>query len=451
MKNTKVIWSPNEINAVFGSSVKSGIKGVSIDTRTLKEGDLFFALSGDPGPRFFSSSESSRDGHDFIERALESGAAAVVSSKRLEGIENQILVPDTLEALWDLARASRARMVKPVIAVTGSNGKTTFRAWFESLVKATVEVHGSTKSLNNHWGVPLSLARMSRASEVGIFEIGTNHPGEIEVLSKLVCPDVAVLLNVAEAHIGNFKDIFALEREKLSIANGLSDGVFVLPFALASKTKATNLITFGEGGDVCVKKFSRASLRASFSIFGKVFEAELSPMAGPRVESILALLCVASSVGFELEAILENLKFLDVPIGRGNIKEIRGIKIIDDSYNANQASMSLAISSLIGMDGKKVALLGEMLELGDHSERAHQTIADRVGDNVDIVYTFGGGFRKTKFFCERVHLDSVKAFDFHQFGEYLEEGSTVLVKGSNKVFWGNNFVQRLSEAITIKI
>ena len=92
-----------------------------------------------------------------------------------------------------------------------------------------------------------------------------------------------------------------------------------------------------------------------------------------------------------------------------------------------------------------------MLELGDHSERAHQTIADRVGDNVDIVYTFGGGFRKTKFFCERVHLDSVKAFDFHQFGEYLEEGSTVLVKGSNKVFWGNNFVQRLSEAITIKI
>ena len=194
MKNTKVIWSPNEINAVFGSSVKSGIKGVSIDTRTLKEGDLFFALSGDPGPRFFSSSESSRDGHDFIERALESGAAAVVSkSKRLEGIENQILVPDTLEALWDLARASRARMVKPVIAVTGSNGKTTFRAWFESLVKATVEVHGSTKSLNNHWGCLYPLARMSRARGSGIFEIGTNHPGEIEVLSKLVCPDVAVL------------------------------------------------------------------------------------------------------------------------------------------------------------------------------------------------------------------------------------------------------------------
>ena len=292
MKNTKVIWSPNEINAVFGSSVKSGIKGVSIDTRTLKEGDLFFALSGDPGPRFFSSSESSRDGHDFIERALESGAAAVVSSKRLEGIENQILVPDTLEALWDLARASRARMVKPVIAVTGSNGKTTFRAWFESLVKATVEVHGSTKSLNNHWGVPLSLARMSRASEVGIFEIGTNHPGEIEVLSKLVCPDVAVLLNVAEAHIGNFKDIFALSvRSCLLLMDFLTECLFCLLFGEQNQSNKLDNVWRGRR---CVLRSSPVLLRASFSIFGKVFEAELSPMAGPRVDRFW--LCSASRV-----------------------------------------------------------------------------------------------------------------------------------------------------------
>ena len=446
-----MIWSADEINAVFGSSVKSGITGVSIDTRTLKEGDLFFALSGNPGPKFFSSSESSRDGHQFIKRALEFGAAAVVSSQRLDEVENQILVPDTLEALWDLARASRARMSKPVIAVTGSNGKTTFRAWFENLLRPAAEVHGSTKSLNNHWGVPLSLARMPRAAEVGIFEIGTNQPGEIETLVKLVCPDIAVLLNVAEAHIGNFEDILALEREKLSIANGLSDGVFVLPVVLARKTKATNLITFGAGGDVYLKKACRDSLLASFSIFGEVFEAELSPMTVARVDLILALLGVAKSAGFELEPILENLKSLDVPIGRGNVNKITGIKIVDDSYNANQSSMDLAVSSLIGMDGKKIALLGEMLELGDHSERAHQTIADRVGDNVDIVYTFGDGFSNTKFFCDRVHLDSAEAFDLDKFAGYLEAGSTVLVKGSNKVFWGNHFVHRLKEAITLKI
>ena len=142
-------------------------------------------MSGNPGPKFFSSSESSRDGHQFIKRAIEFGAAAVVSSQRLDEVENQILVPDTLEALWDLARASRARMSKPVIAVTGSNGKTTFRAWFENLLRPAAEVHGSTKSLNNHWGVPLSLARMPRAAEVGIFEIGTNQPGEIEGVSKI--------------------------------------------------------------------------------------------------------------------------------------------------------------------------------------------------------------------------------------------------------------------------
>ena len=446
-----MIWSADEINAVFGSSVKSDITGVSIDTRTLKEGDLFFALSGNPGPKFFSSSESSRDGHQFIERALEFGAAAVVSSQQLDEVENQVLVPDTLEALWDLARASRARMSKPVIAVTGSNGKTTFRAWFENLLRPAAEVHGSTKSLNNHWGVPLSLARMPRAAEVGIFEIGTNQPGEIETLVKLVCPDIAVLLNVAEAHIGNFEDLLALEREKLSIANGLSDGVFVLPVVLARKTKATNLITFGEGGDVFLKKTCRDPLLASFSIFGEVFEAELSPMTVARVDLILALLGVAKSADFELEPILENLKSLDVPIGRGNVNKIKGIKIIDDSYNANQSSRDLAVSSLIGMDGKKIALLGEMLELGEHSERAHQTIADRVGDNVDIVYTFGDGFRNTKFFCERVHLDSPEAFDLDKFAGHLEAGSTVLVKGSNKVFWGNHFVHRLKEAITLKI
>ena len=445
-----MIWSADEVNAVFGSSVKSDITGVSIDTRTLKEGDLFFALSGNPGPKFFSSSESSRDGHQFIERALEFGAAAVVSSQQLDEVENQVLVPDTLEALWDLARASRARMSKPVIAVTGSNGKTTFRAWFENLLRPAAEVHGSTKSLNNHWGVPLSLARMPRAAEVGIFEIGTNQPGEIETLVKLVCPDIAVLLNVAEAHIGNFEDILALEREKLSIANGLSDGVFVLPVVLARKTKATNLITFGAGGDVYLKKACRDSLLASFSIFGEVFEAELSPMTVARVDLILALLGVAKSADFELEPILENLKSLDVPIGRGNVKKIKGIKIIDDSYNANQSSMDLAVSSLIGMNGKKIALLGEMLELGDHAERAHQTIADRVGDNVDIVYTFGDGFRNTKFFCDRVHLDSAEAFDLDKFAGYLEAGSTVLVKGSNKIFWGNHFVHRLTEAITLK-
>ena len=367
------------------------------------------------------------------------------------GIENQILVPNTLEALWDLARASRARMSKPVIAVTGSNGKTTFRAWFENLLRPAAEVHGSTKSLNNHWGVPLSLARMPRAAEVGIFEIGTNQPGEIETLVKLVCPDIAVLLNVAGAHIGNFEDILALEREKLSIANGLSDGVFVLPVVLARKTKATNLITFGEGGDVYLKKTCRDSLLASFSIFGEVFEAELSPMTAARVDLILALLGVAKSADFELEPILENLKSLDVPIGRGNVNKIKGIKIIDDSYNANQSSMDLAVSSLIEMNGKKIALLGEMLELGDHSERAHQVIADRVGDNVDMVYTFGDGFRDTEFFCERVHLDSSEAFDLDKFAGYLEAGSTVLVKGSNKVFWGNHFVHRLTDAITLKI
>ena len=442
-----MIWSSNEINAVFGSSITSNITGISIDSRTLKRGDLFIALSGNPGPKFSTSTDSSRDGHDFIEQALRSGASAVISSKPLDQVNNQILVPDTLEALWTLAKASRDRMSKPVIAVTGSNGKTTFRNWLEALLKTVADVHGSEKSLNNHWGVPLSLARMPRGAEVGIFEIGTNHPGEIEVLTELASPDIAVLLNVEEAHIGNFKDIFELEREKLSIANGLSDGVFVLPFGLATKTKAPNLITFGKGGDVYVINSSPDGLLASFSVFGEVIDAELSPTTFPRIDSILALLCVVHAAGFEIGPILENVKFLDLPIGRGNVKTVKGIRIIDDSYNANQASMSLAVSNLIAMEGKKVALLGEMLELGEHSEKAHQIIADRVGEKIDLVYTFGDSFKEARFCCHRIHLDSAEDLDLDKLAEHLDEGSAVLVKGSNKVFWGNDFVPRLTEAL----
>ena len=209
-----------------------------------------------------------------------------------------------------LARAFRERMSKPVIAVTGSNGKTTFRTWLETLLRKVADVHGSEKSLNNHhWGVPLSLARMPKEAEVGIFEIGTNHPGEIEVLTELASPDIAVLLNVEEAHIGNFKDIFELEQEKLSIANGLSGGVFVLPFCLSEKTKARNLITFGKGGDVYLKNSSPDGLQVSFSVFGKVFDAELSPTTSRQIDSILALICVVHATGFDIEPILEKVKF----------------------------------------------------------------------------------------------------------------------------------------------
>ena len=443
-----MIWSPDEINAVFGSSVSSPITGISIDTRTLKKGDLFIALSGNPGPKFSTSNDSTSDGHDFILQAQKAGASAIISSRALPEIDNLILVPDTLEALWALAEASRDRMSRPVIAVTGSNGKTTFRTWLEKSLGVVADVHGSEKSLNNHWGVPLSLARMPRDAEVGIFEIGTNNPGEIEVLAKLASPDIAVLLNVGEAHIGNFKDVSALEREKLSIANGLSGGVFVLPTALANKTNAKNVMTFGTGGDVFLMRSSIDSLLVSFSVFGTILEAEFSPILFPRIDSILALLCVAHVAGFELEPVLKDLKSLDLPIGRGNINTVRGIRIIDDSYNANQASMGLAVSNLITMEGKKVALLGEMLELGEHSEQAHQIIADTVGRKIDLVYTFGESFKNVTFYCDRIHLDSTEALDLESLVKYLEEGSAVLVKGSNKVFWGKQFVRRLKEALT---
>ena len=448
--NNRFLWSGTELGAAFGQTdISAGVNGISIDSRTTAPGDLFVALSGNPGPRFGGGDEKPRDGHDFIEMAVNAGASVVMAHREVTCAVPVLRVDDTLDGLWQLGGCARNRTYAKVAGITGSSGKTTIRAWLESILSPITSCHASEGSLNNHWGVPLSLARMPVDSDVGLFEIGTNHPGEIEPLSRLVEPNVALVLNVLPAHIGNFSGLDELKVEKLSISHGLrSGGTLVVPVELASHSNHPKIITFGDRGDVSAKGRSAGSgMTVRIDVAGTEVECEVPFVGAERVESISALFAVLFALGFDPKQTVEHISALELPSGRGNLLEVAGITIIDDSYNANPVSMKMSLAHLSSMKKhhRRIALLGEMLELGAATEAAHQEMGRHL-EGVDQVYTFGLGFSESSF-LRQGHFRSVDEFDFENFVDRLEPGDSVLVKGSNKIFWKHSFVERLSGLI----
>jgi UDP-N-acetylmuramoyl-tripeptide--D-alanyl-D-alanine ligase len=448
--NNEFLWSGTELELAFGQAgISAGVNGISIDSRTTEPGDLFVALSGNPGPRFGGADKNARDGHDFIEMAVNAGASVVMVHREVACAVPAIRVDDTLDGLWQLGSDSRSRTAGKVAAITGSSGKTTLRAWLQGVLSPMASCHASERSLNNHWGVPLSLARMSAGSDVGLFEIGTNHPGEIEPLSRLTEPDVALVLNVLPAHIGNFSDMDELKTEKLSISHGLrSGGTLVVPVDLAGQSNYPKILTFGKGGDVYAKGWATGSGSVvRINVAGTEVECEVPFVGVERVDSIAALFAVLSALEFDPVQAVEHVSALELPRGRGNLLEVGGVTVIDDSYNANPVSMRMSLAHLGSMKKHKrrIALLGEMLELGRASQAAHQQMG-RYLEGIDQVYTFGSGFSDSSF-VRQGHYPSVDEFDLENFVGRLEPGDSVLVKGSNKVFWKHDFVDRLTGAI----
>lgn len=448
--NNRFLWSGSELQLAFNQAdIAAGASGISIDSRTTAPNDLFIALSGDPGPRFGGGDDNARDGHDFIEIAVNAGASVVMVHRDVASAVPAIRVDDTLDGLWQLGRYARHRTSARVAAITGSSGKTTLRSWLQEVLSPMANCHASEGSLNNHWGVPLSLARMPAGTDVGLFEIGTNHPGEIEPLSRLVEPDVALVLNVLPAHIGNFSGMDALREEKLSISHGLRDGgTLVLPVDLVSYSNHPKILTFGKGGDVSATGRSTGSgTEIQVDVAGTEIECHVPFVGAERVESISALFAVLAALEFDPVKAAELVSALKLPSGRGNLIEAGGVTVIDDSYNANSVSMKMSLAHLGSMKKHKrrIALLGEMLELGTASQAAHQEMGQHL-EGVDQVYTFGPGFAESSF-VRQGHFESVEDFDLENFVIQLEPGDSVLIKGSNKVFWKRNFVDLLTDAI----
>lgn len=467
------LWSSKELqdaSLITPASLDSDdyqVSGISIDSRTLVSGDLFIALSGDPAAGFSTSSSDPRDGHNFVSSAVANGAASVMVSKDVKSDCPKLLVENTLSGLWRLAAYSRKRMGGKIVGITGSSGKTTARYWLEQLLKKqesgnTAKTHASIGSLNNHWGVPLSLARMPAESKYGIFEIGTNHPGEIAPLSILVSPHIALLLNVLPAHIGNFESLLDIQNEKLSIADGLCEGgLMIVPFGMNLQgLKSQKVITFGltdiSGQEIGEKKadvFGKGIAESSgtkvvANILGEEVSYQLNTKGDHRVLTSLAVMALLSTLGADVQQAARDFESLTNPDGRGNEIVINGIRIIDDSYNANPASMSFAIKALTATTrtGARIALLGEMLELGDQSQERHQEIAIEAKE-LDGVITIGEGFRQTP--GNWGHYASCNEIDIAQLLSQVNVGDTLLIKGSNKIFSQLNYVKKLVDYLSL--
>lgn len=444
------LWSWREMCAALSLEVVDGpdISGISIDSRTVEPGDLFIALTGDPGPRFNPSQRSDRDGHGFVASALERGAAGVLVHDRQSRDCPQLVVDDTLDGLWALGRAARKRLDCPVVAVTGSSGKTTVKA----MLAAALDAFSTPGSLNNHLGVPLSLARTPAWVQSVVFEIGTNHPGEIAPLSNLTQPDVAIVLNVHPAHRANFSSMSELRGEKLSISEGLQpNGQLIVHDLIDDQEIDAEVprIRFGETDRAEVQLLHVDDMLASYRIGDRQLQAHVPGGGEHRAMSLAAVLAVTVALGRDPESACY-LKDDLIPKGRGAQTVVAGINIIDDSYNANPVSMRAALQTLSALPGRRYAVLGEMLELGEESAEFHAELAGFC-DGLTGVFCVGEGMMVLATRLSPAQREgcweSVDDDLLDKLVTTLKPGDTLLVKGSNRVFWSEGFVDKLGSAL----
>jgi len=380
------------------------VPGLSIDTRTLAPWQAFFAL------------KDVRDGHEFVEAALKAGAGlAVVSAGKREMFPNKaplLVVPDVLEGLIALARAARARSAGKFIGVTGSVGKTGTKEALRLALSADGETHASDASYNNHWGVPLSLARCPATVRFAIFEIGMNHAGEIEPLVRMVQPHVAIITTVEPVHLEFFSGIEAIADAKAEIFEGLEPGGAVVlnrdnsQFARlqrrAKKLGISRIVSFGADKKSDARLID-LSLHAACSavhadILGHDVTYKLGMPGRHMAMNSLAVLAAASLAGADLALAGLALSQAQPAAGRG-VRHVLEVghgeaTLIDESYNANPASMAAALNVLgaasVGPQGRRIAVLGDMLELGPTAAQLHRGLIEAVRANhIDLVYCCG--------------------------------------------------------------
>lgn len=424
------------------------MRGVSIDSRRIEQDELFVALSGKARPEFNVLEDSGRDGHDFISSAVSRGAAGVLVHRRHGTDVPTLLCDDTLSGLWDLARYRRKQIRGSVIAVTGSSGKTTLK----SFLSQALDCAASEGSLNNHIGVPLSIARTSKDASMAVFEIGTNHPGEIAPLSKLARPNVAVVLNVLNAHIGNFASLEALREEKLAIGEGVKAGdCLIVHEDLIDAARACHpdldVRTYG-----CSNIADYRYVMDDIDLVSISTKEESVPIPGGG-EHRAATLCATAAVLDVLGESAEKLHSIAAELlpGRGRMFNVNGIRIIDESYNANPESMRKCLDHLARQRGdRRIAIVGEMSELGDQTATLHASLVE-VLNTLDGVISVGSAMNTYAY--ERLdsrvkwgafdELAGLTAFCAH----VLKHNDVVLVKASNTVFWTRDFVPNLLRAL----
>jgi UDP-N-acetylmuramoyl-tripeptide--D-alanyl-D-alanine ligase len=399
------LWTAAEAAAATGGAASGDwiATGISIDSRTLMPGDLFVALSG-----------PSHDGHDFTAAAFARGAAAAMVSCEVSGLPGTaklLQVGDTLAGLTALGAAARRRSNARIVGVTGSVGKTGTKEALRLAFAASGTVAASIGSLNNHWGVPLSLARMPREAEYGVFELGMNHSGEIAALSRLVRPHIAIVTTIAPAHVGHFRSIAAIADAKAEIFLGLEpggtailnrDNRYFTRLAAAATKAGAGIVGFGahSGADARLVAFApdEGGSTVTADLGGARMTYRLGVAGRHWAINSLAVLAAIVAAGAPLEPAAAALSGLQEPPGRGRRHDLAWqggrLFLIDESYNASPAAVRAALDVLGAAQpaagGRRVAVLGDMLELGQRSTRLHRALASRLAAaNVDRAFLVG--------------------------------------------------------------
>jgi UDP-N-acetylmuramoyl-tripeptide--D-alanyl-D-alanine ligase len=451
--STRPLWTVEAMAQAMGAEVRgalpAAVSGLSIDSRSITSGEAFFAITGD-----------SRDGHAFVPAALKGGAAlAVVATDRWANLPNDarlLVVPDVLAGLRDLARVARTRSEAKVIGVTGSVGKTSTKEALWLALARSGETHASVASYNNHWGVPLSLARCPASARYAVFELGMNHAGEIEPLARLVRPHVAIITTVEPVHLEFFGSVAAIADAKAEIFAGLEPGgaavlhrdnpQFARLARAAKSAGVERVVSFGEHAKSEARLIKCALHSDCSTVQARILGTDVTYKIGAPgrhfVLNSLAVLAAVSLSGADLALAALALAEIKPASGRGAriTVELRGGEalLIDESYNANPASMRAALALLgqanVGPRGRRIAVLGDMLELGPRGADLHRELAEPVlAHGTDLVFCSGplmqalwealpserrGGYAETSAALESQLLAAIRP------------GDAVLVKGS---------------------
>ncbi len=433
------------------------VTGVSIDSRTVAPGDLFVALT------------AARDGHEFVADALAKGAAAAMVTHRPAAVAEGaplLMVRDVLAGLTDLGRAGRARTRAQVAAITGSVGKTSAKEMLRAVLAGQGRVHAAEASYNNHWGVPLTLARMPQDTDFAVIEIGMNHPGEIAPLARLARPHVAMVTTVAAAHLEAFDSVEGIAREKAAIFDGLEpDGLAVFNgdlapgivriLSAAARAVHARPLRFGAGPG-CDYRLTRIDItpRATVVSAELLSGPQLFKLAAPGrhfAANALGVLATAEALGADVTLAARDMSLWTPPAGRGTQERILldpvedlTLTLIDDAFNANPTSMAAAFEVLAASEtidgpgrivrGRRIAVLGDMLELGEGEIALHEGLADLEHFGAaDVVHCVGPRMRALwqKLPAERQGVWSETAENMaDRLRHLIDAGDVLLVKGS---------------------
>ncbi len=436
-----VLWtSQDAAQATKGTAIGAwNASGISIDTRSLVPGDLFIPL------------KDVRDGHEFIPQALAKGAAAVMSERPMAGVP-ALLVADCQRAMEDLGKAALSRSKAKRIAVTGSVGKTSVKTMLANALAPSGSVHASQKSFNNHWGVPLTMAQMPRETDFAVFEMGMNHEGELSHLTNLVKPDIAAITKVSEAHLQFFNSVEHIARAKAEIFEGVSSsgyGVFnaaspykdVFLAAMQANPRTFALDADETGSDCAVinaDPYAQGTY-VTLNVQGQPVNMDIPFPGAHWIENTACVMLITNLVGADLNKAATALSHMSGLAGRGRSHTLnidgKTITLIDESYNANPESMRSAIATLGLRPRRRVAVLGDMLELGQAEKALHAGLKSPLENaKIDLVLTAGPRMRALYDVLPvsiRGHWSKDADEANTVLRSLLQDGDTIMIKGSN--------------------